>query len=143
MGYPFNLGIFPIINKRLYLKVKIGVACDNSTATTAAQHKTVKGLVDTGATSTVISSQLAETLALMNTGGRNTVRVGSGEIIETREHFADIIIIGQHYKQLISCLQINSIENLPEELIIGMDIISNWVMLWDGSSNQVQITVVK
>ena len=104
----------------------------------------LKGLVDTGATSTFIRRDLANQLGLINVSGpdrENRVFIADGTKMETRDHYVDMVLKGKGGSKLISTLRIKSVAKLQTELIIGVDIISTLTMVWHGRDQVVHIIV--
>jgi hypothetical protein len=99
---------------------------------------TVTALIDTGASRTVISPQLATTCGLQKTG---EVRISSAGHITNRPEFVGAIHFpGQELRgfdpiSLVAC-------PLPEQdvaCLLGRDVLERWSLTYDGRSGLVEV----
>lgn len=106
--------------------------------TVLKQPYTVTALIDTGASRTVISPQLAETCGLQRTG---VARISSAGHITDRPEFVGAI----HFpdQQLHSFDPISLVAcPLPEQdvaCLLGRDILERWSLTYDGRSGLVEV----
>src|SRR5271168_4553025 len=126
-------------------KIKVTIGHPRATLLAANQAHvelkkpfTVTALIDTGASRTVISPQLAATCGLRQTG---EARISSaGHITQRPEfagavHFPDTDLNGFDPVSLIAC-------PLPEQdvaCLLGRDILERWNLMYDGRSGQIEI----
>ena len=143
--HSIDLGNFTILQKRLWLKVNICVAASRLSDGGLQKCRPAEGVVDTGATTTVISNKIVKELNLINTSGEGSATIASNEKVKTKGHFIDITIKGEKQSQSIQGLQVISLVegDIPVDILIGMDIISGWSMLWDGEAGIVRIIATK
>ena len=145
-----NLGVFNIQSRRLIVGVNLCAADFHLNPGSNQKCAILKGLVDTGATTTIVDYKFVKELSLINTGGKpKEAKLGDSRMMKTTEHYADVTILGNKTDDnetenhpLVS-FRILAAENLPQEIIIGMDVISKWSMRWDGPINQVQIRAIR
>ena len=100
------------------------------------------GLVDTGATKSLLRTEIVEALQLADAGQATYMTTANNQQVETPQYSADIVVKGQNKRQILANYKILAADNLPVEMLIGMDIISTWHMDWHGSKGIVKITAL-
>jgi predicted aspartyl protease len=126
-------------------KIRVTISHPRSALAAAKQKSidlnepfTVTALIDTGASRTVITPQLAATCGLRHTG---MARISSaGHIAERPEyagaiHFPDQELKGFDPVSLVAC-------PLPEQdvaCLLGRDVLERWNLTYDGRSGFVEI----
>jgi predicted aspartyl protease len=98
----------------------------------------ITGLIDTGASITVINPQVAQTCKLRQTGFAQLLAAGSSG--RYPEHAAAISFPNSGLKgfeaiKVVAC----PIVRQPYSCLIGRDILSRWVLTYDGIGGQVLI----
>jgi predicted aspartyl protease len=104
------------------------------------QELSVRALIDTGASVTVINPEIATNCKLRYTGRARIVAVG-GEPGEYREHAAAISFPGTTLPgfDAIRVVACPIIRQPYFSCLIGRDILRNWLLTYDGRSGQVEI----
>lgn len=126
-------------------KIRVTISHPHAAFTAAKQASielkkpwTVTALIDTGASRTVISPQLAVTCGLRQTG---VARISSaGHITDRPEYAGAIQFPGQELRgfdpiSLVGC-------PLPEQdvsCLLGRDILERWNLIYDGRSGFVEV----
>jgi len=100
---------------------------------------TIKALIDTGASVTVVNPEVARTCKLRQTGVAQIVAAGSSGTYA--EHAAGISFPGTDLRRadpirVIAC----SIVRQPVSCLIGRDILQAWRFTYDGPAAQVEIS---
>lgn len=98
----------------------------------------VRALIDTGASITVINPQVAQTCKLRLTGFANLLAAGSAG--RYPEHAAAIVFPDSDLKgfdaiKVVAC----PIVRQPYSCLIGRDILSRWVLTYDGRKGKMTI----
>ena len=100
----------------------------------------VRALIDTGASLTIINPQIAATCKLKQTGHQRINAVG-GEAGEYAEHAAAITFPGTELPSLDTARVVACpiIRQPFFSCLIGRDILRKWLFLYDGRSGEVEI----
>ena len=100
----------------------------------------VRALIDTGASVTVINPEIAANCKLRYTGRARIIAVG-GEPGEYREHAAAISFPGTTLPDFdaIRVVACPIIRQPYFSCLIGRDILRNWLLRYDGRSGEVEI----
>jgi hypothetical protein len=102
------------------------------------QPYTVTALIDTGASRTVISPQLAATCGLQKTG---VARISSAGHITNRPEFAGAIHFPGQELQAFDSMSLVACP-LPEQdvaCLLGRDVLERWNFTYDGRSGLVEV----
>lgn len=132
------LGEYQVVANRLLVPVQISA---RTAKQSQANSPTLTGLIDTGATCSLIRKDIIEKLQLVHIGQGGFARTADGQYHPRQEYFANLIIGDRKQQTLIDC-QVFSIDTLSVEMIIGMNIISTWHLDWHGSTGLVKITAL-
>ena len=132
------IGEYQITDRELCIPVQVSAA--HSVATPESQNKVIqlRGLIDTGATYTILSQVIVKELRL-NSIGNGSIGLANNQFITTQRYLVDIALQGQAGQQVLKGHLVHSAEQLSDDIIIGMDIISTWYMDWRGPDNIIKI----
>lgn len=102
----------------------------------------VRALVDTGASLTIINPQIAARCKLKQTGRQKINAVG-GEAGEHPEYAASIFFPGSQLPSMdtIRVVACPIIRSPFFSCLIGRDILRNWLLKYDGRSGEVEILI--
>jgi hypothetical protein len=104
------------------------------------QPRPMRALLDTGASVTVISKVFADTCKLFQTS-EGTEITAIGATHKCGEHAGDISFPGTSLKRLdpVRILSAVFAKQRNYAILIGRDILRNWVITFDGNSRRVTI----
>ena len=132
------IGEYQITDSELQIPVQVSVTPFDETGKSQSQPMQLRGFIDTGSVYTILHPAIVRELGLMSVG-QSSVKLANKQSIATQQHLVNIVLQGQAGQQILNEHLVYSMEQLSDDILIGMDIISTWYMDWRGPDNIIKI----
>lgn len=125
-----TIAMFPTVQQRILVDCIVGIP-DVINPIMDSKSVTCHGLIDTGAMVSAVSKRVAEYMQLPVTGSQEVVTAnGHTDVVDTH-----VINIGMGGDVRFPMIQVSCIDMDDEDLIIGMDLLSQGDLVISNSDN--------